>query len=486
MDAPAPFDSSAISDTVIRTSDNIHFYVLGAFLYYVSDALRDRLSLNQGRVAASEGVLPVLDFSEDSEIFNILLEHIYPSVDEPRFRDLDIFKRASRAAQAYSMSVVEEKLKKQILTSSFITAEPFRLYAIAIVLGWEELALVAARATLKVPLKELVFVDELRDISGAEFYRFLNYRFRCEGSKNASDEKFAILIRRPPPLTSKECLLGVQGPFVTSSNGNLILRSSDSVDFPIAEALIRFVSPFIDTKFPLKDDEKIDGRPVIIVPERSEVLRGLLNIIYPGGDDDHDVLDCHLFGEMVRAARKLEISTAEKQLKKQGTALACKEPLRMYAIATSFDFVEVAKIAALNTLSEPLQDMTFVEEFNQITGADLFRLMRFRFSCAEAVRNVVKDSTVHAECGFQDLRSHIYHLPSDGSVSDEVYQRLEDCPRGDTYRAIYFSDIAYRLGYSDPSSCSFSIRISAFDAMEKYRDGLVAAVEDAVSKVCST
>ena len=490
MDAPTPFDSSAISDTIIRTSDNIRFYVLGAFLYFVSEAFRDKLSLNRGPAADEneKGELPVYEFSEDSEIFNILLEFIYPRVDEPQFHNLDVFKRTCKAAQAYSMTVVEEKLKKQILTSSFIKAEPFRLYAIAIVLGWEEVALAAAREALQIPLKELVFVDELRDISGADFYGFLNYRFRSDGFGNTSKETLAFA-RQPSSdksVEDSECLTGVQGPYVTSSNSNLILRSSDSVDFFVIEGLIRFVSPFFDGKFPMKDDEAIDGRPVIVVPERSEVLRGLLNIIYPG-EDDPDMPDCGLYGDMVRAARKLEISTAEKKLKKQGMALAHKEPLRMYAVATSLDLVEVAKIAALNTFHQPLRDMTFVDELDQITGADLFRLMRFRFNCADAVCKVVRDSEAHFGFKVQSLSHQSFNFISSESCSELLHklrQRLEDCPRGDTYRAICVTDITYRSGFQDPSSCS--INISAFDAMEKYRDGLVAAIEDAVSKVCAT
>jgi hypothetical protein len=364
------------------------------------------------------------------------------------------------------------------------------LHAIAIVLGWEEVALAAARETFQIPLKELIFVDELRDISGAEFYGFLNYRFQCVG--NASKETLVFARQPPSDKSIEECLTGVQGPYVTSSNSNLILRSSDSVDFFVIEGLIRFVSPFFDGKFPLKDDEAIDGRPVIVVPERSEVLRGLLDIIYPG-EDDPDMPDCDLYGDMVRAARKLQISTAEKKLKKQGMALAHKEPLRMYAVATSLDLVEVAKIAALNTFSQPLRDMTFVDELDQITGADLFRLMRFRFKCAGAVRNVVRDSEAHL--GFEDIRVqsdqsfgfNIHSTPPPCSEllhHDKLRQRLEDCPRGDTYRAICVSDITHRSGFHDPSSCS--INISAFDAMEKYRDGLVAAIEVAVSKVCAT
>ena len=492
MDAPAPFDSNAMSDTIIRTSDNIHFYVLGAFLHYVSETFRDKLTLTRGPAAADKNrELPIFDFSEDSEIFNILLELIYPRVDEPQLHDLVIFKRVYKAAQAYSMTVILAKLKNQILTSPLIKAKPLRLYAIAIVLGWEEVALAAARATLPIPLKELVFVDELLDISGTEFYRFLDYRFRCEGSTNASDEKLAFARQPPSDKSVEECFAGAQGPYVTSLNANLILRSSDSVNFFVIEGLIRSVSPFFDGKFPLKDNEEIDGRPVIVVPQRSEVLRGLLNIIYPGKDDDPDMPDCHLYSEMAQAARNLEISTVEKKLRKQGMSLACKEPLRMYAIATSLDWVEVAKIAAINTLSQPLRDMTFVDELDLITGADLFRLMRFRFKCAGAVRNVVRDSD--ARVGFEHLRlqshAHDNRFPSSSRILtsseslDKLYQRLENCPRGDTYRAMCVLDIARRLGFPDPSSCC--INISAFDTMEKYRDGLVAAIEDAVSKVCT-
>ena len=432
--------------------------------------------------------LPIIDLSAHSEMIYIILELIYPRADEPQFRGLDVFRKVCKTAQLYSMTVVEEKLKKQILASQFMKSEPFRLYAIAIDLGWEAVALAAARETLQIPLTKLAFIDELQDISGAAFYRFLNYRFRCDRSKDISEENLMVQELPDKKANIFESGAEAQGSFSASPTGNIVLRSSDSVDFFVIEGLIRFVSPFFDKKFPLGEHEEVDGRPVIDVLEDSTVLRYLLDLIYPASEE-LDIPDCHLYRELVRAARKFEMSKVVERLQKQGIALAYEEPLRMYAIAISLGLDEVAEVAARETLSQPLQEMSFVAEFYQITGADMFRLMRYRFNCADAVRQVIKTNDTRTTQGFAHLGiqgSGVFGTVSPPGDSEEslvkLYQRLEDCPRGITYRAICTLEVASRSGYH-PSYCHMNI--SSFDAIERYREGLVAAIEIAISKVCS-
>ncbi|KAF8630128.1 hypothetical protein AX15_003084 [Amanita polypyramis BW_CC] len=526
-EARKPFDVNAFSDIILQSSDSVHFYVHSAFLSFVSPSFRDMFSLNRGPAVdqnEKKGGFPIIGVTEDSETLYFLLELIYP-VEESPFYDLGVFRKVCKAAQKYLMDGIEDKLRKWILTSQLLKNEPFRVYVIAIDLHWEAVALVAARGTLQVSLENLPFIDELKDISGAEFYRFLDYRFRCDKASGCSGGLITLMedatdsMSSPQPNTTQaDPPAKAPEPFDSTVNGNVILRSSDLVDFFVIEGLIRLVSPFFDGMFPLKKHHEIDGRPIINLSEDSKVLHALLSMIYPHIDEPV-MGDYHLCKQVLQAARKYKISIIEKKLRKLAMALVDKEPLRMYAMAISLGWDEVAKIAALNTLSQPLRDMTFVQEMCQITGADLFSLMRYRFTCAEEACKVAKDGSMHTKHGFGNLVGQVnngytssciycgyrqsggyynggYNCPScnryqnrqNGSplnttpnVSGEVNISLKNCPRGATYKSIYVSEFARIAGLTDTTR--YCLQLSTIDTMMGYRDGLVTAIEDAVLKV---
>lgn len=71
----------------------------------------------------------------------------------------------------------------------------------------------------------------------------------------------------------------------------------------------------------------------------------------------------------------------------------------MYIVASVLGWAELAKLAAVNTLSSPLQDMVYTDNFNLITGADLYRLVSFRFRCADAACKVINDDAGHKAHG---------------------------------------------------------------------------------------
>ncbi|KAF8630173.1 hypothetical protein AX15_003118 [Amanita polypyramis BW_CC] len=337
--AREPFDANDLANIILQSSDNIHFHVHSAFLSFVSPSFKDTLSLNRGPAAdqnEKKDGLPIISVTEDSETLYSLHEIIYP-IEESPFRDLFIFRKVYKAVQKYLMDRIEYKLKKWIVTSRLSKNEPFRVFVIAIDLHWEAEALIAARGTLHVPLETLPFVDELKDISASEFYRFLDYRFRMTGPSqpNATHDD--------PPARAPD-------PFDSSANGNAIFRSSDSVDFFVIEGLIRLVSPFFDDMFSLQEHDEIDGRPLINLSEDSEALHTLLSMIYPHIDEPA-MGDYYLWRRILQAARKYEMSFIEKKLQKSVTVSSVdKDSLRVYVIATSLGWNEIARMAALNTL----------------------------------------------------------------------------------------------------------------------------------------
>ncbi|KAH9989344.1 hypothetical protein BJV77DRAFT_688543 [Russula vinacea] len=68
------------------------------------------------------------------------------------------------------------------------------------------------------------------------------------------------------------------------SDANLIIRSSDLIDFRVHKSVLTMVSPFFEDMLSLpqpSDGESVDGLPVVRLPEDSELLNSLLSKLYP-------------------------------------------------------------------------------------------------------------------------------------------------------------------------------------------------------------
>jgi hypothetical protein len=67
-------------------------------------------------------------------------------------------------------------------------------------------------------------------------------------------------------------------------DADLIIRSSDFVDFRVHKPVLAMASPFFKDLLSLpqpSDSEIVDGLPVVQLPEGSELLNSLISIIYP-------------------------------------------------------------------------------------------------------------------------------------------------------------------------------------------------------------
>jgi BTB/POZ domain len=76
------------------------------------------------------------------------------------------------------------------------------------------------------------------------------------------------------------------GPLKTFnvSDANLILRSSDLVDFRVHKSVLSMVSPLFQELLSLPQSfgsESADGLPVVQLPESSELLNSLISLLYP-------------------------------------------------------------------------------------------------------------------------------------------------------------------------------------------------------------
>jgi BTB/POZ domain-containing protein len=67
------------------------------------------------------------------------------------------------------------------------------------------------------------------------------------------------------------------------SDGNIIIRSSDLIDFRVHKSVLAMMSPFFNDLLSLpqpSDSETVDGLPVVQLSEDSELLNGLVLMLY--------------------------------------------------------------------------------------------------------------------------------------------------------------------------------------------------------------
>ncbi|KAM6497213.1 hypothetical protein JOM56_007686, partial [Amanita muscaria] len=182
----SPYNPSLAADVVLRTSDDVDFYVIGPFLRFVSPVFMDMYTLRYGPAAEEnekKGDRPLIRLEEDSRTLRLLLDLIYPHAKDPPLTNASLFWKVGKASKKYNMNVVEEKLQLWIISSNLISTASLRIYAIAIDLGWEgpaeHVTKLAALNTLSLPLQEMTYIEELSRITGKDLYRLVNFRFRC-------------------------------------------------------------------------------------------------------------------------------------------------------------------------------------------------------------------------------------------------------------------------------------------------------------------
>ncbi|PBK76264.1 hypothetical protein ARMSODRAFT_969014 [Armillaria solidipes] len=178
--ADAPFnDPTDNVDLVIRTADNVDFFVLSALLSLQSPSSFFRHALQGSRHTEERDGLPVLEVTEDSGTFRTILLFCYPDV-APELRSVQQFQTVGAALDKYCMDRAMGRFVQAVLASSLISEQPLRVYALAVANGWKKIGEAAARNTLAMPLSQAISdVDELNIITARHLYRLLDYHARC-------------------------------------------------------------------------------------------------------------------------------------------------------------------------------------------------------------------------------------------------------------------------------------------------------------------
>jgi hypothetical protein len=198
-------------------------------------------------------------------------------------------------------------------------------------------------------------------------------------------------------------------------NADLILRSTDRIDFHVYKCILGEASSFFETMFSLpqvnaakisqgKDSSSStctlstmnqkhqgtehgfkheDGHPVLDVSENAKTIDTLLRLCYPC--EDPEISDLEQLSEVFSAAIKYEMKGPICVLKQRLATYAPTFPMRVYAIAVSHGLEEEARIAAKASLRYTLKDLNGQDarELSDVPALSYQRLIRYILRCQE-------------------------------------------------------------------------------------------------------
>ena len=294
------------------------------------------------------------------------------------------------------------------------------------------------------------------------------------------------------------------------AKADIILRSSDNVDFRVFKLFLSLASPFFETLFDIPqpaeedgDQEVKDGLAVVPVTEDSKTLDSLLRFCYPctlADDPKLEVLQDAM--EIVEAARKYSLDVIEKKARQAiaSPKILEAEPLRCFTIAHRGRLREETLLAAKYTLSQPLIPSWF-QEIDLVTATDLLSLFTYHKKCGDAAFALRLDLSwvefhygsaqscvwLSGSCGCQKSTPPKYKL-SWFSYSyqwweefmEETFMALRDKPCKETVKV--FGEKTVQTVKA--RGCSCSARVT--EGMRDFVDLFARKVEETVSQVSST
>jgi len=167
-------------------------------------------------------------------------------------------------------------------------------------------------------------------------------------------------------------------------DANLIIRSSDLVDFRVHKPLLAMASPVFKDLLSLpqpSDSESVDGLPMVQLSEDSDLLNTLVSMLYPLHPVIPKSYEKVLY--LLAACQKYEMAVVQSSIRAevgQGEFPAPKgaEAFSAYVIASSKGLIPEMENAARQTLDQPMTFEILGEGLRLFEGWALRDLANFR------------------------------------------------------------------------------------------------------------
>ncbi|TCD61709.1 hypothetical protein EIP91_008018 [Steccherinum ochraceum] len=205
-----------------------------------------------------------------------------------------------------------------------------------------------------------------------------------------------------PTEDGKETLPRDASPPFNKPSANVIIRTADSVDFRVQQAILAEASTVFADMFSLPatgpgqkrqqreddDQEYRDGIPVISVTESSKTMDILLRYCYPLVRPPLPTPSD--FCNALVAARKYMVEHMETELKGLYPGYASQSPLSYYALASAQSgWVKEMKIAAKAALRVPFLFGYVAPEMRHMNASAYVWLQLYHGNCAAAAASAI-------------------------------------------------------------------------------------------------
>lgn len=289
---PDPFNEPS-ADIVFRSSDNVDFRVHRGILIASSELFKSMLTLPQPQLQQTElpGIEPIYA-TETSRVLTFLFRSVYPLVDRVS-SDMELVDICAvlEAAIKYDIATSHEVMCRVLCETAKLY--PMRVYAIACMLKLETVARLAAEEAVKHShryTENPVNVEEFTNLPAGCWHRLLEFQVKYDrtGSFSFIDPPQQVadtigFALRPQWRKANSALFN-------RSDADTIITSQDHVCFRVHSAILRIVSPVLDTMLTtverpcsnhLFGAEWFNVPHHLAIPERSSVLEIILSLCYP-------------------------------------------------------------------------------------------------------------------------------------------------------------------------------------------------------------
>ncbi|KAH9910965.1 uncharacterized protein BXZ73DRAFT_57418 [Epithele typhae] len=175
----------------------------------------------------------------------------------------------------------------------------------------------------------------------------------------------------PVPIETRKA----QAPF-DREDTDLIIRTSDHVDFYVHRLVLSLGSGFFESMLTLPQAEDTDPvRPCVDVVEDSATIDPFLRLLYPS--EDHSVASFETISRVIEAGRKFDSPKIIGLMRRQ-LLLPCfldKDPLRVFAIACHFDLEDEAEVAAVKAVVAKRVTDRYCVDLDWIAAGSYHRLL---------------------------------------------------------------------------------------------------------------
>lgn len=188
-------------------------------------------------------------------------------------------------------------------------------------------------------------------------------------------------------------------------DADLILLSSDEVEFRVHRCILAAASPFFRDMFTLPqpviaESNIISMVPIVPVSEKGVNLDSLLRFIYPVPAPLIATLD--ELSAILGAAFKYDFPSVISTLRKLLAApqFLRSAPARVFAIASRYELEEEAQLASTYTLSVHILDCPLSEDLKHISAHSYHRLLDLHRTRAEAAQALllIPDEVICMQC----------------------------------------------------------------------------------------